>query len=121
LIDSCDGTKIERDQPDCCDDCPLTIDCGEKGTCGALNILYPLNKPSLITKVKNIPLFAAKVVENWLSSQPGNAKFEERFYYALGVKAPEWLETWDDEYTHKHEYYFKRWVEETKEELGLDE
>lgn len=121
MSDCCGGTMIERNQPDCCDDCPLTIDCGLKGTCGALNILYPLGKPSLITKVKNIPIFAAKVVEDWLSNHPGNAQFEERFYYAMNVKAPEGLETWDKEYVHKHENYFQYWIERTKKELGLDE
>lgn len=111
----------ERDQPPCCDDCPLYRWCALIGQCGAIEVLYPVGKPSLITKAEKLPIFAAKVVEDWLSSAYGNARFEERFYYALGVKAPEWLETWDDEYVHEHEYYFKDWIERTKKELGLDE
>lgn len=111
----------ERDQPECCDDCPLTIDCGLRGTCGALDILYPLGKPSLITKVKNIPILATRVAEDWLSSHSGNAKWQERLHYALGVEPFEWMDKWDEEYVHKHEYYFKEWVERTKAELGLDE
>jgi len=121
MSDSCGGsTNLGRDQPPCCDDCPIYDDCANKGECGAIHALYPVGKPSLITIAEKLPVFAAKIVTDWLSSQPGNADFEERFHYAMGVKPPEWLDEWDEEHIHKHEYYFLDWIKRTKKELGLE-
>lgn len=32
--------KHERDQPECCDDCPLAEACANKGPCGAFEQFY---------------------------------------------------------------------------------
>jgi len=62
-----------------------------------------------------------RVVDDWLSEQSGNAEWRERFYYTLGLELPEWLDKWTDEYIEKHQYYFKRWLDEEKEKLGIME
>lgn len=43
-----------RDQPECCDDCPLVDACASRGMCGAVGVLFPLGTTGLQEQLREL-------------------------------------------------------------------
>ena len=55
---------MQRDQPQCCDDCVLGEECALYGECGALSVLYPTGQIGLEKGLEEVK----RLLNQWLES-----------------------------------------------------
>ena len=98
----------ERDQPEFCDDCPLSVECSLQGRCAAFDVLYPVGETGVRERLQTVitdMYLLEKCLDDYCPQIGMTYTFRQYFYHILG-HYPDWITPLE------HTAHFELWKEE---------